>query len=135
MGNSAGKFMGSGGGGMLGWEFGTSVRYVLGSIIGSNKGSVESNLFGIVIGDIYGMKYGTIRGPDDKVLGTTIGAAHRSKLGENEVSWMVSPDGSFDASNYGNLEGLIIKEGDLLGFSEGTGYVTILVKTDSIVHF
>ena len=52
-----------------------------------------------------------IEGTYFEVLGTTIGASDRSKLGGNQVSGIVSSDGSFYGPNHGNLEGLFPGEG------------------------
>ena len=81
----------------------------------------------------YGMEDGARQGPDETILGTTLGSAGKIKLGYYEGSELVSSYGSFDGTNGDNLEGLVPGDGDPLGIVEGTGYGKILSKLDGVV--
>ena len=50
-------------------------------IIISNEGYVGETIIELSLGDKYIMKYGTRRGPDGKVLGTTLRYEERGKPG------------------------------------------------------
>ena len=79
------------------------------------------------------MEDGARQGPDETILGTTLGSAGKIKLGYYEGSELVSSYGSFDGTNGDNLEGLVPGDGDPLGIVEGTGYGKILSKLDGVV--
>ena len=103
MGNSEGAFMGSGGGVWIGLKLGTFILSLLVLILWVKKLSVDRNIFGLALGDTYEMEDGTRWGPDGEVMGNTLGAVDRSKLGGDEVSDIISLYRYFYGTKYENI--------------------------------
>ena len=63
---------------------------------------------------------------DSKLIGTIVGNIYKITLGIDVGTELVYLDGSFDGSNDGNIEGLLINKvlvstgGKKLGYDEGT---------------